>query len=219
MMVPWLEQELRPVLCVAAAVGLLACGNTGALPAAAPDTVHESRPSAAASERTAYVVRRGDSLSRIASCSGVSIADLAQSNGISNANVVLAGARLRLPQGHHCASPATREDGVAAPARAARLLATATARLDAADFERALSLAETCVHVLESRRLDTKANEIAARCHVVAGTAAAGLERRDRAIAEFREALVLDPHLELASDTTSPRIRELVSAARPDPSP
>jgi hypothetical protein len=34
--------------------------------------------------------------------------------------------------------------------------------------------------------------------------AVAGLDRRERAIGEFRQAFVLDPTLEFAEDTTSP---------------
>lgn len=221
MMLRCTEQELSLVFCVVVAVGSIACGSAGVRPDTTATAPRETLP-AASPPWTTYVVRPGDSLSRIASCSGVSVADLAQSNGISDPNLLMAGARLRVPAGHRCVSPATRGDGAAARAarvRAERLLATATARLDGADFEEALSLAESCVRGLESQRLDTRANEIRARCHVVAGTAAAGLDRRERAIAEFRQAFALDPHLDLASDTTSPRIRELVSAARPASSP
>jgi hypothetical protein len=49
--------------------------------------------------------------------------------------------------------------------------------------------------------------------------AAAGLDRRERAIEEFRSAFVLDPNLEVDPELTSPRIVELLSAARPGSAP
>jgi hypothetical protein len=47
--------------------------------------------------------------------------------------------------------------------------------------------------------------------------AAAGLDQRERAIGEFRQAFVLDPDLQLTADTTSPRILDLMGAARAAP--
>lgn len=204
------EQELRLVVCVAA-VGWAACGGAVVQRDVPAREVIEHR--AAPAPHTDYVVRPGESLSRIAACSGVSVAYLAETNRISDPNLIVAGARLHLPRGNRCVG----EDAAlgVARARASLTLTAATARLDAADFEKALSLAEICVRGLAPYGADTAANEIRARCHVVAGTAAAGLARRERAIDEFRSAFALDPHLELASGTTSPRILELVSEARP----
>jgi hypothetical protein len=123
----------------------------------------------------------------------------------------LIGARLRVPGRNECGAPRTPQD------RAAQLLATANARLEGADFEGALSLAESCARFIESGTPEAQVNLTRARCHVVAGMAAAGLDRRERAIGEFRQAFAFDPTLELAADTTSPRILDLVSAARPAP--
>jgi tetratricopeptide (TPR) repeat protein len=130
------------------------------------------------------------------------VLDLAQTNHLASPDFVVTGVRLRVPR-RGCLAPRTPPD------RAAGLLAAADARLDGADFEGALSLAERCTGLDESRR------PTRARCHVVAGMAAAGLDQRERAIGEFRQAFALDPTLQLAADTTSPRILDLVSAARP----
>ncbi|MEX2206067.1 MAG: hypothetical protein WEF50_07570 [Myxococcota bacterium] len=99
------------------------------------------------------------------------------------------------------------------------MLATASAQFDAADFEASIASAEACVSGLESDDRDAEANALAARCHFVAGMAAAGLDRRERAIEEFRRAFVLNPKLEVEPERTSPRIVELLSAARPSPAP
>jgi len=166
-------------------------------------------PPLAAPAWTVYVVQPGDTLGQIAACSATSVVDLTQVNHLASPDFVLIGARLRLPPGNECAAPRTSRD------RAAQLLATANARLEAADFERALSLAESCTRLIEPGPPEPQVNGIRARCHVVAGMAAAGLDRRERAIGEFRHAFVLDPTLELAEDASSPRILDLVSAARP----
>ena len=201
-----LVQELRLVAVVAA----IACASEGGPAAPAP----------VAPKLTTYRVHPGDSLSRLAACSGISVAELANSNQIPDPDLLVAGERLELPQGHRCAAATGAGDpAAAARARAERLLATADARLEAADFEASLASAEACVRELESHEPDTKANAVGARCHFVAGTAAAGLDRRERAIEEFRRAYVLDPRLDVAPEMTSPRIVELLSAARPSPSP
>ncbi len=223
-------QELRLAACLAAAVGVLACGSAGgpAAPAPVAKPAPATRP-AVTPRLTSYQVRPGDSLSRLAACSGVSVAELAERNQIPDPDLLLAGERLQLPQGHRCAEArsdtraptraAARATDPAARASAERRLATANERLDAADFETSLANAAACVRALESAELDASAEAIRVRCHVVAGMAAAGLGRRDHAIDEFRRAYALDPDLELAPDEISPRIVELMSAARPTPSP
>jgi LysM repeat protein len=193
-MLPRGLQELSLAVVVA---GVLGCA--GAAPPPTP---------AAYPAWTIYVVQPGDTLGQIAACSATSVVDLAQVNHLASPDFVLIGARLRLPGGNECAARRTPRD------RAAQLLATANARLEAADFESALSLAESCARLTESGQPEPKANGVRARCHVVAGIAAAGLDRRARAIGEFRQAFVLDPTLELAEDASSPRILDLVSAAR-----
>lgn len=210
-------QELRLAACLAAIVAAIACRSAGgpSTPAAVAKAAPATRPDVAL---TLYRVRPGDSLSRLAACSGVPVAELAKSNYISDPDLLFAGERLRLPRGHRCAA-AKPDSRSVAHADADRLLSTASAQLDAADFEASIASAESCVQALESDAHDAKANVIAARCHFVAGTAAAGLEQRERAIEEFRRAFVLNPKLEVEPDRTSPRIAELLSAARPSPAP
>jgi LysM repeat protein len=208
-MLPRRLQELSLTVGVATVLG---CAGAAVPPHPAPSPAQVRRPPLAAPAWTIYVVQPGDSLSRIAACSGTSAVDLAQINHLANPDFVLIGARLRVPGRSGCGAPPTPRD------RAAQLLAAANARLEAADFERALSLAESCARPIEPGPPEPQGNGIRARCHVVAGMAAAGLDRRERAIGEFRQAFALDPTLELAEDTTSPRILDLVSAARPAPS-
>ena len=206
------EQELR-LLVYAAAVVFFACASEGAHRDVIAQPVNAD-PTPAPAPREDFVVGEGESLYRIALCTGVSLDYLALINEIPDPDRVAAGARLRLPEGHDCARETLSAD--AARARAGRLLAAATARLDAADFEGALSLSESCVQNLVPYELDAQAKALRARCHVVAGSAATGLDRSDRAIAELRHALELDPNLELDADTTSPRILDMVSQLRSD---
>lgn len=212
-------QELRLAACLAAIVAAIACrsggGPTTPAPAPVATTARAPRPEVAL---TVYRVRPGDSLGRLAACSGVSVGELARSNYISDPDLLFAGERLQLPQGHRCAA-ARSDPPSAAHAHADGLLATASAQLDAADFEASIASAEACVQALESDVHDSKANAIAARCHFVAGMAAAGLDQRERAIGEFRRAFVLNPKLEIEPEGTSPRIVELLSAARPSSGP
>jgi LysM repeat protein len=206
-----LPRRVQEVSLAAGLAAVLGCARAPVPPIPAANTAYVSRPSLVRPSWTSYVVQAGDTLGRIAACSGASVLDLAQVNQLANPDFVLIGARLRVPGPHECDAPRS------ARGRAGQLLAAADARLDGADFERALSLAESCVQLLESGAPDPSAREVRARCHVVAGMAAAGLDRRERAIGEFRQAFLLDPTLELAAGTTSPRILDLVSAARPAP--
>ncbi len=225
-------QEIGLAICLAAVVGAIACGRprgpAGPAPVAKPA---RATVAAAAPPLSPYRVRPGDSLSRLAACSGVSVAELAKSNQISDPDLLVAGERIQLPQRHRCAgsraesrsasrvATGAEDPATAARARAQLLLATASDRLDAADFEASLTSADACARALESEPPDTKSNALGARCHFVAGMAAAGLGRREHAIEEFRRGFELDPKVEPAPEQTSPRIAELLSAARPSPSP
>lgn len=221
-------QELRLVLCAAFAALELGCGATRAAPPRAPAAA-KSRPpvSTPAAPTTVYVVRSGDTLGRLAQCSGASVARLAESNEISDPDLIRIGSRLRIPRGHRCIAAVARapralrarEAGSESTAltRADGWLAAATARLDGADFENALALAERCVQELLPFKRDEAAIELSARCHVVAGMASAGLDRKDLAIQAFRRAFALDPSLAFSPETTSPRVLELVSEARAGP--
>ena len=230
-------QKTRLRLCGVAALVALGCADTGAglvgrllgpTPEPAP-----ARPAPVPEAWGRYVVQPGDTLGRIAACRRVSVAALARANHISAPDHLRAGAVLRVPEGGGCASPSLarkaspprRADAAprgAAPAaalhgEAERLLATATARYDDADFEQALALAEACVEALAPYPGGAEADALRARCYVVSGMAAAGLERRERAIAEFRQALAFAPDLALDPERSSPRVLELVDAARASP--
>ena len=218
------EQEPRPHagvatgLLLAFAIGLaLACASSAPVRDEVPRPAPRVAPAARqhASPTAAYVVQPGETLADIARCSGMPLDQLARDNGITNPNRIWAGETLRLPAYHRCDHAVASAGTALAGARA--LLAKARTRLDAADFEGALAQAEACNAKLTPHEKDAKANALRAQCHVVAGTAATGLDRRDRAVEEFRRALAFDPKLELSSDEASPRVRELLAAARSTP--
>ncbi|HTO54903.1 MAG TPA: LysM domain-containing protein [Myxococcota bacterium] len=219
------QQKLRlALLALLIAVCVGACAR--------PDVVRPGRGGSDGSQRVnppsvsksvVYVVHPGETLGEIARCAGVSVPELARENGIPDPRLILAGEKLRLPAGHDCKqvskSTAANDPARAARARSQSLLAKANASLDDADFEQALSYAETCADQLSPYPTDPQAKTLCVRCHVVAGTAATGLDQPDRALTEFRRALALDPKLELPESSTSPRVRELVSQARSQPEP
>ncbi len=61
------------------------------------DTGKTTRTSRSASSTTSYVVKRGDTLSRIASRFGVSVTDLMKANNIRSSKSLLVGKRLTIP--------------------------------------------------------------------------------------------------------------------------
>lgn len=174
-----------------------------------------------------YVVQPGDTLGRIAACRGTSVAALARANRIATPDHLPAGAVLRVPRGEKCVgSPLVRkvpprpEGAGAVPAlhrEVTDLLARALAHYDGADFEEALALAQNGIAALPPHPGGAETDALRARCHMVSGMAAAGLGQREHAIAEFRQALALAPHLPLDPERSSPRVLELVEAARASP--
>jgi LysM repeat protein len=222
------EQKLRRVCCVIAIASLAACARVPAPPPhAAPRPPHTEAPpprSPTSPSTRVYVVHRRETLGDIARCSGVPLATLARDNAIPDPNVLYEGEKLRLPANHHCddkpvAALELRGSGDKTRARANELFCQASASLDAADFDSALARANDCARLLSAYPRDAQANALRARCHVVAGTAATGLDDETRAIDEFRHALAVDPKLKLDPDTTSPRVRDLVSTARSSAQP
>lgn len=212
-------QKTRLLLCGAWVGAALGCADP--LVGRLLDDSHEperpyQRPPATWSR---YVVQPGDTLGRIATCRRVSVAALARANRISAPDHLPAGAVLRVPRADACAAGSPLEARVPAPlhAEAEGTLAMATSAYDGADFEQALAIAEQGIEALAPHR-DGAANALRADLHVVAGMAAAGLEQRGRAIEEFRRALALAPHLVLDPQRSSPRVLELVDAARASPS-
>lgn len=221
-------QELRLVLCAAFAVAEMGCGAARVPPQREPAVAKTPPPRSTPVGPTAvYVVRSGDTLGRLAQCSGVSVARLAETNEISDPDMIRVGSRLRIPRGHRCVAAVARAPGAspareaasegAALTRADEILSDATARLDAADFENALSLSERCARELLPYPREELAIKLSARCHVVSGMASAGLDRNERAVEAFRQAFALDPSLDFSAETTSPRVLELVSEARAGP--
>jgi len=211
-------QEARLNLCAVAATLALGCADP-----LVRRLVETAEPPPAASETESwirYIVQPGETLGGIAACRRTSLSELARANRISAPDRLRAGAVLRVPPGDGCAAtPLVRNAPVSRHAKAEGLLASATSAYDGADFEQALSRAGAAIEAVApySRGNDARADAIRARCHVVAGMAAAGLEQRERAIVEFRHALDLAPDLALDPDRSSPRVLELVELARERP--
>jgi LysM repeat protein len=60
-------------------------------------TVARTTTTAARTKPRAYIVKPGDSLSRIAKQFGVTVAAIATANGIKDPDMIVAGQRLRIP--------------------------------------------------------------------------------------------------------------------------
>jgi LysM repeat protein len=99
-------------------------------------------------------------------------------------------------------------------ARARELLETARADYDAALFEAALRGAEAAAAALARAPRTAGTDAQRAQAHVLAGMSAAGLEDRERAIAEFERAFALDADAQLDPADQSPRLVELFQLAR-----
>ncbi len=65
-------------------------------PSTPPDRDSDQTEATSASS-TVYVVRDGDTLTKISALHGVSVDSIAEFNGIRNLNVISAGAKLRIP--------------------------------------------------------------------------------------------------------------------------
>jgi hypothetical protein len=227
-------QEPRLGLFGLVAVAALGCADAGARLAGrllydpGPEPPR-ARPARVDGAWQGYVVLPGDTLGEIAACRGVSVDTLAHANQIRVPDRLTAGMHLRVPATDRCAGsphlvrkPSARPEEGSGPSdshrEARQHLGNATALYDGADFEEALAQAELCVEKLvPDPEPGGEGNALRARCHVVAGMAAAGLEHRELAIDEFRRALTLDPEVSFDPDRTSPRVLELVTAARSKP--
>jgi len=82
-------------LCAATALGVVGV----------PGVQADSRPANASVD--VYVVKAGDSLSRIASKAGVSLNDLLSVNGFQRSTVILPGQTISLPSGSHVSAQAS----------------------------------------------------------------------------------------------------------------
>jgi LysM repeat protein len=175
-----------------------------------------------------HLVQPGDTLGQIATCRGVSVAELARANGLADPDLLLAGSRLLVPPRDRCTAAAPQglggeielarvepaPGGVELEQRARTLFEAARAHYDAAHFDEALSEAEMASAELLPSAGQRDSDALRARCYLLAGMAAAALDQRERAIALFRASLALEPQPSLAREETSPRILELVEEAR-----
>jgi tetratricopeptide (TPR) repeat protein len=156
------------------------------------------------------------------------VAELARVNGLADPDRLLAGQRLLVPPADRCAAPAEPELARVEPEpaadaqpgaaegdqRARTLFDAAQAHYDAAYFDEALSEAEAASAELRAAAGRPESDALRARCHLLAGMAAAALDQRERALEHFRASLDLEPRPSLAREDTSPRILELVEEAR-----
>jgi LysM repeat protein len=190
-----------------------------------------------------YRVRPGDTLMRIATCRGVSVGELARENAIFDPDRIEVGWSLRVPPDDLCKgkapavasvqrpkpAPPAPAQSAARPAEAARaaspssaslagdareLLETARADYDAALFEASLRGAEAAAAALARAPRAAGTDAQRAQAHMLAGMSAAGLEDRERAVAEFERAFALDADAQLDPADQSPRLVELFQLAR-----
>jgi len=189
-----------------------------------------------------YLVQPGDTLARIAACRGVSVDEIVRENAIYDRNRILVGWSLRVPAEDLCAGrdriaeleapkraaprshPRASQTAAAPPAaapspavkdtRAQQLLDSARADYDAALFDAALRDAEAAAQEFARAPRGAETDTQRANAHLLAAMAAAGLEDRERALAEFERAFALDPEVRLAPEDQSPRLLELFQLAR-----
>ena len=192
----------------------------------------QPQPTTTATGWQTYRVKPGDTLTRIAACRGVSVGEIARENALRDPDRILAGSNLRVPAQDRCSgevravgpprpgrsslarAPRASEPPAASDGRAQQLLDVARAEYDAALFDAALRGAEAAAEALAHapRSAGTDARRVHA--HLLAGMAAAGLEDRERALAEFERAFALDPDAQLAFEDQSPRLVELLQLAK-----
>jgi LysM repeat protein len=100
-----------------------------------------------------------------------------------------------------------------------RLLDVASSRYRSADFEQALTLAESATALLAPHAGDGEVDRLRAKAYYLAALSSLGLERRDAAQASLRRALALDPALASGPESQSPRVAELVREVAPQGTP
>jgi len=196
------------------------------LPPAAELVLPEGRPAR-------YQVRRGDTLTSLSRYFGVSVTELARLNALEDANRLGIDDWLQIPAGASTVCPPTPEqaestrssaqpettEALDPEARRAALehaetaIRAAEARYDAADFPSALELVGVARHVLGPLTPDAGVERLSARASWISGLALVGLERREEALSELRDALRRDPSL-ADSPSVSPKIAALLEAAR-----
>lgn len=146
--------------------------NSSAATSTAPASTESTSAATATTDTTAtssasassqYVVQNGDTLSSIAARQGVSVAALAQANGISDANLITAGQVLTIPSADYVVSATPAQSATADSSVAADSSATAssavesstTAAVDSSTSSVAASSAAASSAVAESSTADS----------------------------------------------------------------
>jgi len=169
-----------------------------------------------------HVVRRGDSLYSLARLYDVRVGELRALNGIADPRRLQLGQRLRIPsepRREPAADPPPREQSLEAPPaiaieRADAILAEVEDDYLRADFEAVLKRVPELDRLLDSLPAHSEVRRRQARAAFVAGASLAGLGRNEDAVASFERAYQADPDLETDPALTSPRLAELLDAAR-----
>ena len=212
------QQEVRLTIGLIAVLGLLACQARARTPKrVARSEAGETRAceSCAANRRVCRRSGRKPGCDRALqrrSARGAGALERNPQSQLDRRRRVAAfaeGSPLRSPRGYRGTGARTSESAARESARESRR----------GGLRKRARAADRCEQELVPYAHDRQANVIRARCRVVAGTAQTGLDERERAIENFRQALVLDPKVELATDATSPRVRELMALARSSDTP
>lgn len=166
-----------------------------------------------------HVVRRGDSLFSIAKLYGVRPEDLGAANEVTDPRRLKLGQRLRVPE-EASAEPASgapsRERGGSELAieRAEALIAVMEDDYARADFERVLERATELEGLVDSLPHPGQVREHRARAAFLVGASLVALGQREEALASFVRTYEADPAFELEPALASPRLSELLEAAR-----
>jgi len=197
----------------------------------APPPASTPRSSPIRSEE--YVVKKGDTLGRIAGHYGVDVDQLMRANGIDDPKRLAVGRVLVIPTSGQSPLRAARKSPAHASAKASRqppgappppqasapsasrprpeadeALAQAQAAFDDADFEGSLAAADRARTLLSQNGRDLGDRNRMARAYLLRGMAEVGLDRDDEARKSFRKALELDRGIKLDPDQVSPKIVE-----------
>jgi len=167
----------------------------------------------AASGRAVHVVHFGDTLWDISRSHGVAVEELAQANGIADADRIEVGQRLVIPAS--ASAPAAGASAARSEASLKRAHADLDGRLRAAeDLVRTARFQEAIGETDRARaalgRLEAggvaDAREQRVRLELLSGTAYLAVGRDDAATRSFERALAADPDLALDPARFSPKI-------------
>ena len=169
-------------------------------------------------------VEAGENLYRIGVRYQVTVAEIAEANGLADPFVVYPGQELRIPDARR---RVTADEAVPAPITAPapqpleavfRALDETEVALREARFEESLGAVRRAnvelEEVLALRAADSESQAAAVRSAMLEGTSHAGLGDEEAAIQSFARILALDPNYTPDRERTSPKIRQLFEAAR-----